>query len=102
MPLNGACVARRTSFWPTRTQRFGRRQARSATPQRSGERGACSEVQSGARARRLHPTDDGRVKPVIDRYFDGLDSAVEALEYLQTGRARGKVVVRLGGGAPAY
>jgi len=46
--------------------------------------------------------DGGLVKPVIDRYFDGLDSAVEALEYLQTGRARGKVVVRLGGGPPAY
>ena len=52
-------------------------------------------------ARLARLVDGGLVKPVIDRYFDGLDSAVEALEYLQTGRARGKVVVRLGGGAPA-
>ena len=41
--------------------------------------------------------DDGRIKPVIDRYFDGLENAVEAFEYLQTGHARGKVVVRLRG-----
>ena len=53
-------------------------------------------------ARLARLVDGGLVKPVIDRYFDGLDSAVEALEYLQTGRARGKVVVRLGGGPPSY
>ena len=46
-----------------------------------------------ARVARL--VDAGLVKPVVDRYFDGLGSAVEAFEYLQTGRARGKVVIRL-------
>ena len=39
--------------------------------------------------------DDGRVRPVIDRTFDGLTSAVDAVEYLETGRARGKVVIRV-------
>ena len=39
--------------------------------------------------------DAGQIRPVIDRYFDGLDSAVEAFEYLETGRAKGKVVVKV-------
>jgi NADPH:quinone reductase-like Zn-dependent oxidoreductase len=39
--------------------------------------------------------DDGRIRPVIDRTFDGLTSAVDAVEYLETGRARGKVVIRV-------
>lgn len=46
-----------------------------------------------ARVARL--VDAGLVRPVVDRYFDGLGSAVEAFEYLQTGRASGKVVIRL-------
>lgn len=44
--------------------------------------------------------DEGYVRPVIDRYFD-LDSAVEAFEYLETGHARGKVVVRVGSSTTA-
>lgn len=39
--------------------------------------------------------DAGMISPVIDKVFDGLDSAVEALEYLEDGHARGKVLVRL-------
>ena len=39
--------------------------------------------------------DAGMIKPVIDRVFDGLDSAVEALGYLEQGHAKGKVLVRL-------
>ena len=40
--------------------------------------------------------DNGQVRPVIDRYYDGLDSAAEAFEHLLTGHARGKVVIRIG------
>ncbi|MGD2102864.1 MAG: NAD(P)-dependent alcohol dehydrogenase [Acidimicrobiia bacterium] len=36
--------------------------------------------------------EDGKVRPVIDRRF-GLEDAVEALAYLEEGRARGKVVI---------
>lgn len=39
--------------------------------------------------------DAGHIKPVIDKYFDGLDSAIEAFEHLETGHAKGKVVVRV-------
>ena len=39
--------------------------------------------------------DEGRLHPVIDRYFEGLGAAAEALEYLQHGHARGKLVVRI-------
>lgn len=38
--------------------------------------------------------DAGSIRPVIDRVFP-FDQAREALAYLETGRARGKVVVRL-------
>jgi NADPH:quinone reductase-like Zn-dependent oxidoreductase len=37
----------------------------------------------------------GQVKPVIDREYHGLGEAVEAVRYLEQGRARGKVVVRV-------
>ncbi len=37
----------------------------------------------------------GKVKPVIDRVF-AFDEAVEALQYLEAGRAKGKVVVAVG------
>ncbi|WNJ20121.1 NADP-dependent oxidoreductase [Pontibacter sp. G13] len=36
----------------------------------------------------------GNIRPVIDRTF-ALDDAVEALTYLQTGRAKGKVVLKV-------
>ena len=39
--------------------------------------------------------EEGRVRPVIDRTYP-LAEIVEAMRYLETGRARGKVVVRLG------
>ena len=37
----------------------------------------------------------GKVTPVIDREYNGLDQAVEAVRYLEKGRARGKVIVRV-------
>ena len=46
-------------------------------------------------ARLARLVDDGMVRPVIDRYFDGLDAAAEALAYLEQGHARGKVVIRV-------
>lgn len=39
--------------------------------------------------------DSGHVKPVIDRVFEGLPQAADALAYVQEGHARGKVVVRV-------
>jgi NADPH:quinone reductase-like Zn-dependent oxidoreductase len=39
--------------------------------------------------------ESGRVRPVIDRTY-GLAEVPEALRYLETGRARGKVVIRVG------
>jgi NADPH:quinone reductase-like Zn-dependent oxidoreductase len=39
--------------------------------------------------------DAGRLKPVVGRVFEGLEQAVEAFELLETGHARGKVVVRV-------
>lgn len=39
--------------------------------------------------------DAGLIKPVIDQTFDGLDAAVEAFAYLETGHAKGKVLVRV-------
>lgn len=38
--------------------------------------------------------DDGHIKPVIDKVFS-FDQALEALTYLEAGRAKGKVVIRL-------
>lgn len=38
--------------------------------------------------------DSGQVRPVIDKVFVGLDSAVDAFHHLETGHARGKVIVR--------
>jgi len=37
----------------------------------------------------------GKLRPVIDRVFP-FDQAKEALAYLETGRAKGKVVVQMG------
>ena len=37
----------------------------------------------------------GKVTPVIDREYNGLGEAREAVRYLEQGRARGKVVVRV-------
>merc|ERR1712218_488595 len=48
-------------------------------------------------ARLAELVDSGLVKPTIDRVYDGLESAVEALEYLQSGHARGKLVIRVAG-----
>ena len=39
--------------------------------------------------------DAGRIRPVIDKVFP-FDQAKEALAYLEKGRAKGKVVVKLG------
>jgi len=38
--------------------------------------------------------DDGHIKPVIDKVFS-FDQTLEALTYLEAGRAKGKVVIRL-------
>ena len=40
--------------------------------------------------------DDGHIRPVIDRVFP-FDQAKEALSYLEEGRAKGKVVVKISG-----
>ena len=37
----------------------------------------------------------GKVTPVIDREYNGLGEAAEAVRYLEQGRARGKVIVRV-------
>ena len=37
----------------------------------------------------------GKVTPVIDREYNGLGDAVQALRYLELGRARGKVVIKV-------
>lgn len=42
---------------------------------------------------------DGTVRPVVDRTY-ALTEAAEAMRYLETGRARGKVVVTVAGPAP--
>lgn len=42
-----------------------------------------------------HWVDDGRLLPVVDRVYD-LEQAADAQRYLETKRARGKVVVRIG------
>lgn len=39
--------------------------------------------------------DAGHIRPNIDVYYDGLERVVEAFEYLETGHAKGKVVVRV-------
>ena len=39
--------------------------------------------------------DDGRLTPAIDRVF-AFDDIAQAFEYLESGRAKGKVVVRMG------
>ena len=36
--------------------------------------------------------DEGKIKPIVDKTFK-FDESVEALSYLYTGRAKGKVVV---------
>ena len=46
--------------------------------------------------RRLPEIDAGRLQVVVDRVFP-FAQAREALAYLETGRAKGKVVVRLPG-----
>lgn len=38
--------------------------------------------------------EDGKVKPVIDRCYP-LEQSAEAIRYLETGRARGKVIIRV-------
>lgn len=38
--------------------------------------------------------DQGKLKPIIDKVF-ALDQAAEALEYLKTGRPKGKVVIQI-------
>ena len=45
-------------------------------------------------ARLASLVDRGLIKPNIDKYFEGLESTVEAFEYLKTGHASGKVVLR--------
>jgi NADPH:quinone reductase-like Zn-dependent oxidoreductase len=37
----------------------------------------------------------GKIAPVIDRCY-ALDQAVDAIRYLETGRARGKVIITVG------
>ena len=49
----------------------------------------------GAQLRQITPLlEDGAINPVIDRVFS-FDAVNEALAYIETGRAKGKVVVRL-------
>jgi alcohol dehydrogenase len=38
--------------------------------------------------------DDGAIRPVIDRVFP-FESTKEALAYVESGRAKGKVVIKL-------
>lgn len=53
-------------------------------------------VPDGRRLERIAGyVDAGLVRPVVDRIYDGLESAVEAFEHLETGHARGKVIVRV-------
>ena len=74
--------------WRSRLQRLISRDAPTVA--------SSAVVPDGPRLAKLAGyVDAGHVKPVIDRYYDGLDSAVEAFEYLETGRARGKVVIRV-------
>ena len=74
--------------WRSRLVRLFRRDAPQVV--------SSAVVPNGAGLARLAGhVDAGRIKPVIDRYFDGLDAAVEAFEYLETGHAKGKVVVRV-------
>ena len=40
----------------------------------------------------LHLVETGQLKPIIDREFN-FDQSQEALEYLEAGHARGKVIV---------
>lgn len=68
------------------------------TLDRSLPRVFTSPVQpDGARLETLRRhVDAGLVKPVVDaRRFEGLESAAEAFEYLETGHAKGKVLIRL-------
>jgi len=39
--------------------------------------------------------ESGKVRPVIDREYNGLGEAAEALRYLEQGHARGKVVIKV-------
>ena len=39
--------------------------------------------------------DSGSVRPIVDRVFP-FESTKEAMGYVETGRAKGKVVVRMG------
>jgi len=39
--------------------------------------------------------DASKVKPVLDKVFEGLDAAHEAFEHLESGHARGKVLIRV-------
>lgn len=43
--------------------------------------------------------DDGVIKPVLDKTFS-LDGAAEAISYVESGRAVGKVVIRVADQAP--
>lgn len=50
---------------------------------------------SGAQLREIGPLiESGAIKPAVDRIFP-FDSVAEALAYVETGRARGKVVVKV-------
>ena len=41
--------------------------------------------------------DAGLIKPVIGKTFDSLDNALEAFQLLETGHAKGKIVVKVAG-----
>lgn len=50
---------------------------------------------SGAQLREITPLiESGAIKPAVDRIFP-LDAAAEALAYVETGRAKGKVIVQV-------
>jgi NADPH:quinone reductase-like Zn-dependent oxidoreductase len=44
----------------------------------------------------MGPIEAGKLSPVIDRTYP-LEEAAEAMRYLETGRARGTVVITVGG-----
>ena len=56
-----------------------------------GLRGATAQTE-GDIQRLAAMIDDGKLTPVLDRAF-GLDEAAAAIDYLASGRARGRIVI---------
>ena len=80
-------------FWTLETVQRGRQTIYGG----GGKRDAAAMAQS--RARCLQLFQDGRLRAVVDRkrVFNGVESIVDAIEYMLTGQALGKVVVEMSG-----